>query len=99
MAFKKAHRANNERKDYPEAYHRVKKWTYDNGRIKCQVFTYRNAAECAHNDENPDDVYGPIDQRDYSFTIVDFGGKDKLTMAETYKLLKQDADFADADDA
>lgn len=110
MALKKPDK-DSHKVEYPEAYHRVGKWTFEGlygaPRIKCTVFTFRSEADVQaldaaiadpENTEKPTQ-YGPIQQREFSFGLEDFGGKDKLTMAETYKLLKKEDFFADAIDA
>ena len=109
MALKKAD--NDAFEDtHAEAYHKVGKWSfyelYGQPRIQCTVFTYRSQADRDFNmaerakDEPDKSLMKPvIQQRDFTFTVEDFGGKDKLTMAETYKLLKKSDFFVDAVDA
>ena len=115
MGLKKADR-DARKETHANAYHRILPWRipkapYQAVTIICTVFTFRSKADAEALDaaiadpeyEGKPTEFGPISEREYRFTLEDFGGKDKLTMAETYKLLKSsdqhDSFLTDATDA
>jgi len=54
MAFEKPVAFKQFQQEFPDAYHRIEKWAYDNfawrNSIKCTVYAYRSKADADHND-------------------------------------------------
>lgn len=73
----------------PDAYCRVKALRFDHpDRVYVQVGVYEEATSAV-----------VLDEIDYQFSVSDdFGGKDKITAATAYAVLKKRPEWADAAD-